>query len=85
MVTVGMIKDLILALDTLQIYVYGVCDAYEFPKCEIPEEILDMTLNSIDNPALNLTASPICLNLDIEDNFDDYDAFKEKYKDFLVN
>lgn len=84
MVTVRIIKELILGLDTLQIFIYDTSDLYEFPNCEIPEELLDMKINSIDNPTLNTIPTPMCLNLEIEDNFDDYEAFKEEFKEFLI-
>lgn len=84
MVTLQNIIELFSEDGAIQIWVDG--DIYEFPYfSSIPDEVLNIGIESIDNPFYNTTIGhPLCVNF-ISDDFYDYKSFKEEFKDYLIS
>lgn len=55
---------------------------FQFDNDDVPDKILYMEVESIDDPSYQ-NGTPLCLNLS-EDNFDDFDAFEEEFKDYMI-
>lgn len=80
--TVQDIINLMISVYNIQIFVTS--DTYEFPINQIPEEVFNMKVETIDNPEDYCNSHPLCLNLDEDTNFDNYAAFKAEFKDYLL-
>lgn len=77
------ILDLIICCQYVQIWVNG--DIYEFPVCELPREVKDMVVETIDDPCCYAEPHPLCLNLLVDENFDNYEEFKNTNKEYLFD
>ena len=82
-ITVSMIASLFLQVSNVRIYMDG--QTWEFECDDLPEEISEMKVRSIDNPELALHPTALTLNLDENDmKYEEWKAFKETYSDYLV-
>lgn len=79
---VQQIIDTMLDSTYVRIYVIGANEVYKFPMSNVPDEVCEMEIQSIDNPESYEVPLPITLNVDEED-FNNYSVFAEKYKDYL--
>lgn len=82
MLTVYNLLELFTENGPVQFYING--KFYEFEPNWIPDEIMDMTISSIDNPCYYANPHALCINLDEED-FEDLYGFEQKYKDLLIS
>lgn len=58
---------------------------YYFPTIfMIPDEIMEAPIQGVDNPEFYNYCPIITINLSSQD-FDDFEIFKEKIKDFCIN
>ncbi len=76
------IINLIYGCHVVQIWIDG--DTYEFPTYELPKELDDMVVETIDDPYNYSAVGPLCINLLKGTNFDDYEEFKETNKEYLI-
>ena len=68
---------------TVRIYMGGI--TWEFDSDDIPDQIVDMEVNTIDDPYLCLAPYPLTMNLNENDlPYTIWQEFKREYKDYTV-
>lgn len=81
-ITVENILDLLVTSSYIQIFVHGI--TYEIPVDEIPNEILYMRVQSIDDPYFASENHPLCLNID-PDEIENPNEFQIMYDEYALN
>lgn len=79
------VDDVIFAMTesgNVQIFVEDTL--FEFPMNDVPNELVFLEVQSIDNPEYNEKPHPLCLNVEWdEDEYGEFDKFKEMYKSHI--
>lgn len=82
--TVDSVLDLFHLICNVSIYVRQRGYSFTFPIEELPDSIRYMQFENLENPEFYSKDGPICFNIS-EDEFDDYFAFLQEYKDYREN
>lgn len=78
------ICDLFCDSSDIHVYVVDAETTFCFDSDNLPDELSDVEIDSIDNPYFNSgELVPMCFNVS-EENFEDFEQFKAEYVDSIV-